>query len=439
MIFITTLLYAAVISFMANSFILIRQFPQALVAMVPVFVLLNLFAGYFTIKVHNKRVRICHHGAVLLATFYVSVIVSAVYQLCLALRTIPDNYMTFVWSLLLCIGVNTTVFWNGILCVYFTSSQMGIKMRLIGFVCGMIPIVNLVVLFFIIRIAFKECYFEVKREDTNAQRISQKICATKYPILLVHGVFFRDTRYFNYWGRIPKELELHGATIFYGNQPSAVSVADSASALKERILTILKETGSEKVNIIAHSKGGLDCRYAISKLGLSDCVASLTTINTPHRGCLFADYLLEHIPQDIKDKVANTYNVTLRKIGKENADFLAAVYDLTDSHCQQLDADMSAPEGVYCQSVGSVMPKATGGQFPLNFSYHLVKYFDGENDGLVSETSFAWGENYILLRPAGTRGISHGDMIDLNRENIEGFDVREFYVELVQDLKDRGL
>ena len=30
-------------------------------------------------------------------------------------------------------------------------------------------------------------------------------------------------------------------------------------------------------------------------------------------------------------------------------------------------------------------------------------------------------------------------MIDLNRENIRGFDVREFYVELVAKLKERGL
>lgn len=30
-------------------------------------------------------------------------------------------------------------------------------------------------------------------------------------------------------------------------------------------------------------------------------------------------------------------------------------------------------------------------------------------------------------------------MIDLNRENIPDFDVREFYVELVHDLKSRGL
>ena len=43
-----------------------------------------------------------------------------------------------------------------------------------------------------------------------------------------------------------------------------------------------------------------------------------------------------------------------------------------------------------------------------------------------------------MLRPKGKRGISHGDMIDLNRENIRGFDVREFYVQLVSDLREKG-
>ena len=30
-------------------------------------------------------------------------------------------------------------------------------------------------------------------------------------------------------------------------------------------------------------------------------------------------------------------------------------------------------------------------------------------------------------------------MIDLNRENIDGFDIREFYINLVHGLKERGL
>ena len=48
------------------------------------------------------------------------------------------------------------------------------------------------------------------------------------------------------------------------------------------------------------------------------------------------------------------------------------------------------------------------------------------------------GGSGTLLETKGERGISHGDMIDLNRENIPGFDVREFYVGLVAELKRRG-
>ena len=94
---------------------------------------------------------------------------------------------------------------------------------------------------------------------------------------------------------------------------------------------------------------------------------------------------------------------------------------------------------IYYQSVGSKLNKATNGKFPLNFTYHIAKHFNGANDGLVSESSFRRGENYTFLTVPGKRGISHGDMVDLNRENIPGFDVREFYVQLVADLKNKGL
>jgi len=432
------ILYAVAISFIANSYVFVQQAPQSLFFLIPIFLFINIFAGCFLLKTKRKSLKICYHGTVLLVSFYISIIVSAICQIVIAIKTIPNNYMLFVWSLVLCVCVNFVIFWNGIICVYLTSTQLGIKTRVIGIVCGMIPIANLVALFFIIKTTITECLVEAKKEKINKQRHDLKICSTKYPILLVHGVFFRDTKYFNYWGRIPGELEANGATIFYGNHHSASSVADSADELKSRIAEILAETGAEKLNIIAHSKGGLDCRYAISKLGISDKVASLTTINTPHNGCLFADYLLNKVPSTAKNKVADTYNSTLRKFGEPNPDFLAAVNDLTNNYCKKLNIELSTPEDVFCQSVGSVLTKATSGKFPLNLSYHLVKYFSGENDGLVDETSFKWGDNYILLRPTEKRGISHGDMIDLNRQNFRGFDVREFYVNLVSDLKNKG-
>ena len=177
----------------------------------------------------------------------------------------------------------------------------------------------------------------------------------------------------------------------------------------------------------------------IAKTSAGKHVASLTTINTPHRGCEFADYLLKEIPKEGQQKIANTYNAMAEKLGDHDPDFLAAVYDLTSENCGKRNEEVHDEPGVYYQSVGSVLPKASTGQFPLNFTYRLVKYFDGENDGLVGDRSFKWGSSFQMLRNNNPkRGISHGDVIDLNRENIKGFDVREFYVQLVSGLREMG-
>ena len=85
------------------------------------------------------------------------------------------------------------------------------------------------------------------------------------------------------------------------------------------------------------------------------------------------------------------------------------------------------------------MKNCFSASFPLNLGYLLVKPAEGRNDGLVAQNSAVWGHFLGVLTCKGRRGISHGDMIDLFRENIKGFDVREYYVMLVKGLKDMGL
>ena len=131
-------------------------------------------------------------------------------------------------------------------------------------------------------------------------------------------------------------------------------------------------------------------------------------------------------------------NAALKRLGDEAPDFLAAVTDLTASACEARNAATPDAPGVFYQSVMSYCRKAQHGKFPLNMTYPIVKHFDGLNDGLVAVDSAKWGDQFTLLEPRGHRGISHGDVVDLNRENIPGFDVREFYVSLVADLKNRG-
>ena len=330
------------------------------------------------------------------------------------------------------------IFWAGIILTYITSVQLGLKTRIWGAVVGWIPVINLAMLYIIIKTCSEEVKFETFVTERDEKRKNEKICQTKYPILLVHGVFFRDSKHLNYWGRIPKELEENGAVIFYGEHNSANAVRDSAKELETRVKQILQETGAEKVNIIAHSKGGLDSRAMID--ANPSLAASLTTINTPHRGCDFADYFFNKIPEPKKQALANRYNTLAAQLGDVDPDFISAVYDLTSTACAGFNEEVKDDPNVYYQSFGSVLRKARSGKFPLNLTYHLVKHFDGENDGLVGTASFPWGESVTLLRNETTRrGISHGDVIDLNRENIDGFDVREFYVQIVRGLKERGL
>lgn len=432
--------YALALSGISCCYILVVQDPSLLAYLIPVFFFILLFSGTMTHGSTRFRLGICNHGAVLLLAFEIAAWLGFLYHIVLAFFTIPDDYMTLVWSLLVFILVESVVFWIGVSCVYLTSVQMGITTRFIGAFSGLIPYVNVAAMNYIIWTVLTEVRVEAKKDKINQARKRLKICQTKYPVVMVHGVFFRDIKYFNYWGRIPRELETNGATIYYGNHQSADAIADSAQELAQRIRQIVETTGCQKVNIIAHSKGGLDCRYAIAKLGMGEYVASLTTINTPHKGCIYVDELLKKSSDKLQTYVAGRYNRTYRFLGDHDPDFLAAVRDLSASSCQEFNRQITyVPEGIFCQSVGSVIKRFYAAKFPMILAYPWAKWFDGEGDGLVGAESFPWGERYTLLSPKWKRSINHCDMTDLYRRNHKHFDVREFYVQLVSDLRERGL
>ncbi len=435
-LWIFTLTAAAI--FAGNSFLLIKKEIMLLLPVIFLVLAVNLLPSLFSDPIMTFRMKVCLHGSRLLNIFWMYLISSLAVHIVLAFKLLPDDWKTLVFSMLVCFGVGFVIFWNGMIAVYLTSVQLRVRERVIGLAVGMIPVLNIIMLLRIIRITKRELEFETAKLHLNRERKDKKVCGCKYPILLVHGVFFRDFKLLNYWGRIPAELEANGARVFYGKQQSALSVAESARELAENINKITAETGCGKLNIIAHSKGGLDCRYALQNLGIHEKVASLTTVNTPHRGAKVADYLLTKAPDSLLNKVADKYNGIFKALGDREPDFVSAVRDLTSEKCREFNENVRDTHGVFCRSVGSIQKRAFGGRFPLNMTYAFVNMFEGENDGLVGVESFPWGEEFILKKAPASRGISHGDMIDLNRENIDGFDVREFYVDLVADLKNRG-
>ncbi len=460
--YIIRLIGAAIVAVSALCYLPLQadQWPLSVLnGLIPAYILANILpfllflvcipardgkrGGGLMAGLSGQKLRACAHGVEMLHIFLLSTTVTVVVHLVRLPMLWRGEWKAWLLSAGIAILVEAFVFWNGMLCLYLCSGDLGLRWRIIGALCGLIPILNLVVLYKIMKTVRHEVDFEYDRIKRNRARKKDKVCETKYPILLVHGVFFRDSKKLNYWGRIPTDLEANGATVYYGNQPSAASVKDSARMLAARIREIVAETGCEKVNVIAHSKGGLDIRAALAFEGIAPYVASVTTVNTPHRGCKFADVLLTTAPEEFRSKIASTYNAAAKLLGDENPDFLAAVGDLTAERCAELNTETAGEaahtEGILCRSVHSRLDHATSGQFPLNCTYLVARWFDGPNDGLVSDESASWGESHLMLTASGKRGISHGDMIDLNRENIPGFDVREFYVGWVADLKSRGL
>lgn len=326
---------------------------------------------------------------------------------------------------------------NGFWRTAFCSSQLGIAIRVLMFLFWWLIPINIILFIKWCGIVRREVYYEHEKYMLDSTRVENHICATHYPIVMVHGIFFRDWQFINYWGRIPQALKKNGACVYYGGQQSSRCIADSAAEIKKEILKVLDETGAEKVNVIAHSKGGLDTRYAISCLGMDEKIASLTTINTPHRGCPFVDSLLDFFPYSFAAFIAARYNSVFKRLGDSSPDFLAGVRDLTAASLKVFNDRVKDSPKVYYQSSMSKMNSVMSAGFPLNIGYLLVKKYEGDNDGLVSVPSAVWG-NYLGLLTAGKKGISHGDMIDLTRKNIKGFDVSEFYVQLIAKLKDMG-
>jgi len=129
----------------------------------------------------------------------------------------------------------------------------------------------------------------------GASSMAGDYAKVKYPIVLAHGLlgFRRLGGVVDYFFGIPGDLRSSGAQVFV----TQVSAVNSSEARGEQLLAqierITAETGAGKVNLVAHSQGGIDSRYVMNVR--PDLIASLTTVASPHLGGGPADDLLTYV------------------------------------------------------------------------------------------------------------------------------------------------
>ncbi|MCO5248384.1 MAG: hypothetical protein M9887_05490 [Chitinophagales bacterium] len=252
------------------------------------------------------------------------------------------------------------------------------------------------------------------------------------------GLGFKDgINIVDYWGKIPDFLKAHGCDVYTSYQDAFNSHSDNAIILKHRIVNILEKSQSDKINIIAHSKGGLESRYMISKLGMDKKVASLTMLGTPNRGTSLADIIIGKIPLP-KFTIARLVNIYAKMIGDKRPDSMRAAVQLTKSFMKVFNEDVLDVEDVYYQTFASHVTR----HYP-NILWRtlagILYAFDGENDGLVSIESAQWGHYRGLIKTLDCPSVSHADMVGLKQFRVlKQFKSHWFFVNIIHELKEMG-
>jgi len=265
-----------------------------------------------------------------------------------------------------------------------------------------------------------------------SNNINKETAIIKYPVVMVHGIAAHDRKsLINFWGRIPETLRNNRAVVFLGNTDAWGSIESNAAILKSTIDKVLLETKSEKVNIIAHSKGGIDSRYLIWKYDYGDKIASLTTISTPHHGAELADLLFSG--KIIHTNIAKKALITFGKLyGDTNPDIYNSIYQLTTENMREFNSKIEMDSRVYYQSIYTTMKNRFDDLMFFN-SYIYVNKISGANDGIVSVASTRWSGNISEIE-----GLSHAEIVDFKMRNISGINIPDIYLNIIRDLGNRG-
>lgn len=257
--------------------------------------------------------------------------------------------------------------------------------------------------------------------------------STKYPIILVHGIMLKEWKKFKAFGKIEKTLVAAGYCVYTAKTDGVGIIQTNAEQLKEFVEEVLTREGVEKVNLIAHSKGGLDSRYMIDSLDMGDKIASVTFLCTPHKGSIIATKLYG-LPRPIRGFIAFWMNTWYRLFGDKHPNVLEACRQLSVSE-EGVLAHFDANDRIFMQSYSTVLKKRRD-DFVMGIPLHFSWCYENDlSDGVVSVTSSKFGE---YKGHCTEDSISHTEIVDFMVKKKKRAKIYAFYVGLCEDLAKRG-
>ncbi len=306
--------------------------------------------------------------------------------------------------------------------------------------------------------------------DDNASAGEDAFTArpSKHAIVLAHGFDASPTNRWSFY-KVEDTLRADGHVVHAAQVSPYKPVPERAKELEQHVQIAIDMCRAQpgcdasKVHIVAHSMGGLDARYLVSKLGWGDRVATLTTISTPHRGSRIADVLVKAIPDDFEGAVNALASVWARTFTSvdlaADSDVVGALTSISETYtAEHFNQEvLDDPRVTYLSWAGVSNVAGIPGPHDYdacegNFNprWHTRDVMDASlvaasafvahgtaleaNDGMVMVEHAKWGK-FMGCIPA-----DHLDEVGQPRHDrpnlLGGFDHLDFYRRLASSLDD---
>jgi len=254
---------------------------------------------------------------------------------------------------------------------------------------------------------------------------------TKYPIVLVHGMFgFDNIAGIQYFYGIPQALSDDGAKVYTVQVPALNSTIARGEALLPQIEAIAAVNGG-KVNLIGHSHGGPTARYIAHVR--PDLVASVTTVGSPNKGSPVADLIVNSPLDGLSIQLGNALGqlIDFLSSGGYQQNMAASLQSLTTSGSAAFNR--FAPEGIPTSSCGEGAYKVNGVRYYSWGGTSVLTNFLDPSDALLGITSLAFGfspNDGLVGRCSSHTGMVIRDNYNMNHldEVNQLFGLRSLFV-----------
>lgn len=156
------------------------------------------------------------------------------------------------------------------------------------------------------------------------------------PLLLVHGFLCNGA----FWWFLKRYLCRFGITrLFTVNlEPLMGDIDGYAEQIADRVAYIRRQTGRQKVILVAHSMGGLAARAYLGHRGSEDCIEKLITLGTPHHGTQHGRFLLGKNVRQMRP--GSRWLTALNAIAPQTNTPITSIYSCHDNVVAPQDSSM---------------------------------------------------------------------------------------------------